>query len=239
MLKNNMTRKFVIKVGGSLLFDKTGIRTDKIKKFAEILKRTDNIAAIIVGGGLTARTFIKAARELQGGESLCDTFGIEVSRLNARLLITAMQNSAYPEPVKTLEEARTANLFNKIIVAGGFVPGQSTTSVTFQIAESLKATDILILTNVDGVFDKDPNKHPDAKKYDKITIDELETVILGEGGEKQAAAGEYRIFDAVSIQIFKRSEFTVRLMNGETENQLTQLLIDKDYESKIGTEILR
>jgi uridylate kinase len=232
-------RKFLVKVGGSLLFNEKGVRINQVQKFADLLKKSDNIVGIVVGGGLMARTYIQAARNLGANESMGDTFGIEVSRLNARLLITALGESAYPEPIISLEQARIARLFNKIIVAGGFVPGQSTTSVTFEIAESLNATDILVLTNVDGVFDKDPHKHPDAKKFDQLDVDTLEDVILGKGGETQSAAGEYRIFDAVSIQIFKRSTIKVRLMNGEDLSQLDSYLLKKQYDAHIGTEILR
>lgn len=234
-----MQRKFVIKVGGSLLFANDTFRIDQIQKFTEILKNSVYISAIIVGGGSIARTFIKTARGLGAGESLCDTFGIEVSRLNARLLITSFGEFAYPEPITTIEQARTASLFGKILIAGGFIPGQSTTSVTFEIAESLGATDILILTDVDGIFDKDPKKFPNAKKYDKITIDELEKIIVSEGGGTQSAAGEYRIFDAISAQIFKRSSIKVRLMNGDNLQHIHAFFVEKQYDSKIGTEILR
>jgi len=232
-------KKFVIKVGGSLLFEKGKVRTQKIQEFAQTLQTTKNIAAIIVGGGDYARVYIDAARSFKAGESMCDTLGLEIARLNARLLISALGDIAYPEPVHTLEEARIANLSGRIILAGGFVPGQSTTSVTFQIAESLKATDILVLTNVDGIYDKDPKKHKDAKKFDSITIDQLENVILGGGGETQAAAGEYRIFDAVSIQIFKRNTINVRLLSGENPEEITKVLSESKDSNKIGTNILR
>jgi uridylate kinase len=232
--------KFVIKVGGSLLFDDNlKIRNQKLKEFGEALEKIENLGAIVVGGGKLARVYINSARKLDAGESICDTFGIEVSRLNARLLITALGKKAYPEPIINLKEARVNMLWDKILLAGGFVPGQSTTSVTFEIAEAIKATNVIILTNVDGVYDKDPNKHKGAKKFDKITIDELESVIYGEGGSSQSAAGEYRIFDAVSMQIFKRSEISVRLMSGENLEDLKTVLSEKKVNKSIGTEIVR
>lgn len=232
-------KKFVIKVGGSLLFEKGKIRIQKIQEFAQTLQNTKNLAAIIVGGGDYARVYIDAARNFEAGESMCDTLGLEIARLNARLLISALGDIAYPEPIRTLEDARIAHLTEKIILAGGFVPGQSTTSVTFQIAETLKATDILVLTNVDGIYDKDPKKHKDAKKFDRITIDHLENVILGGGGETQAAAGEYRIFDAVSIQIFKRNTINVRLLSGENPEDIKKVLSGSTESKQIGTIILR
>lgn len=233
-------KKIVLKVGGSLIFDKNlNILPEKIEKFAKTIKDAENIIAIIIGGGKLARTYIDSARHLKAGESLCDTFGIEVSRLNARLLITALGDRAYPEPITSLKEVRAFGLWKKILVAGGFIPGQSTTSVTFEIAESMQATDVIILTNVDGIYDKDPNKHSDAKKFNTISISKLESVIYGEGGASQSAAGEYRILDAVSLQILKRSNLQVRLTNGENFDSLRKLLVDKAFDSDIGTKILR
>jgi uridylate kinase len=231
-------KKYVIKVGGSLLFENNQIRVKKIQEFATALQSVSNLAAIVVGGGTMARTYIQAARGFDAGESICDQFGIDVSRLNSRILITALKDAAYPEPIKTLEESRVAALSHKILVVGGFVPGQSTTSVTFQVAEALHATDILVLTNVDGVYDKDPRKFSEAKKFDSISVDKLEEIIYS-GEVNQAAAGEYRIFDAVSIQIFKRNQINVRLMNGEKTEEITAVLKSKINEKGIGTQILR
>jgi uridylate kinase len=233
-----MTKKYVIKIGGSLLYEGDQIQTEKMKQFAETLQGQDNILAIITGGGLMARKFIGAAREFQASESLCDLIGIDVSRLNARLLISALGDGAYPEPIRTIEDARTASLFGKMLVVGGFVPGQSTTSVTFEVAEILGATDILVLTNVDGVYDKDPRKYPEAQKFDELPIDRLEEIIMG-GEITQAAAGEYRIFDAVSIQIFKRNQIAVKMMNGEKPEDLKAVLNDAPEAQGVGTNLLR
>ena len=41
------------------------------------------------------------------------------------------------------------------------------------IRDRIKANVILKATNVDGVFDKDPNKYPDAVKYDVVTHSEV------------------------------------------------------------------
>ena len=233
-------KRILLKVGGSLLFDNNlEIREEVVKKFAQILRKAKSVVSVVVGGGKLARTYINAARTLHSGESLCDTFGIEVSRLNARLLISALEDRAYPEPITNLKEARSYALWNKILVAGGFVPGQSTTSVTFEMAEALNATDVLILTNVDGIYDKDPNKFSTASKFDEINIPKLEVVIYGEGGSSQSAAGEYRIFDAVSLQILKRNHLDVRLINGENFEDLQKLLVAEDFENSIGTKILR
>ncbi|WP_457559114.1 UMP kinase [Candidatus Harpocratesius sp.] len=231
-------RKIVLKIGGSLLFDSSlSLQLTKLSKIVEILQEAKNIAAIIIGGGKIARKYIQAARKLNANESLCDTFGIQASRLNALLLITALGSHAYPTVMTSPNDISQAALSQRILVSGGFIPGQSTTSVTFQIAETLEATDVIILTDVDGIYDKDPNKHPDAIKFDSLSISELEQVIYGTGGKTQAAAGEYRIFDAVSLQILKRSRLQVRLTNGNNFSSLRSLLVEENFSSLVGTKI--
>ncbi|MHA1522117.1 MAG: UMP kinase [Promethearchaeota archaeon] len=232
-------RQIVVKMGGSLLFDADlAIRSEIMTQLSAIFNESTDLAAVIVGGGKIARKYIQAAREFNANESQCDTFGIGASRLNASLVIATLGDKAYPQPIEHPKEVAVAAQFNKVLVAGGFIPGQSTTSVTFQIAEILNATDVVILTDVDGIYDKDPHQHPGAKKFDEISIPQLEKVIYGQGGDTQAAAGEYRILDAVSLQILKRSHFNVRLTDGANFETLRQLLVDNRFDLSIGTNII-
>ena len=207
----------VIKIGGSLLFTKNNeINFSKIAEFCNIFRTRKNKEKIIIicGGGLLSRDFIDAVRFFNGSEALCDTFGIEISRINAKLLIACFQDFAYPQVPKSIEELSIALLFNKIIVMGGLQPGQSTTSVALEVAEFIRADKLIVLTDVDGIYDKDPKKFTDAKLLKIINYDQLQELILHMSKDNQAAAGEYRIFDAVSLQILKRSEIGVRIMSG-------------------------
>jgi len=98
---------------------------------------------------------------------------------------------------------------------GGIQPGQSTTSVALEVAEYNNAKNVIVLTNVKGIYDKDPNKYTDAKLYNTLTIKQLQDMLLDSFGDNQASAGEYRIFDAVSLQILKRSKIEVIVINGQ------------------------
>ena len=55
------------------------------------------------------------------------------------------------------------------MVAAGWHPGWSTDFVATILAERLQAKTILNLSNIDYVYDKDPNKYKDAKKI-KLTL---------------------------------------------------------------------
>jgi uridylate kinase len=230
-----MSLKRVIKVGGSLLFEGDILNSAKIKEFCEIIKPRDDILAVVCGGGIVARKYIQLLRELGVNESKCDMMSIYISRLNAKLIIEGLRDASYPIVPETIEELSKNILFNKIVVLGGLQPGQSTTSVALEVSEFLNADELLILTDVDGIFNKDPKKFSDATKFDELTKTELQDLILKSFSDKQAAAGEYRIFDVVSLQILKRSELKVRIFSGK-KLELLKKILDGNSTS-IGTLI--
>lgn len=208
----------VIKIGGSLLFTKDKeIDAEKIHNFCQIFKKMKKSGThvIVCGGGKIAREYINVVRFFKGNEALCDTFGIDLSRINAKLIISAFQDFAYPLVPKSIEELSTAVLFGKIIVMGGLQPGQSTTSVALEVAEFVNAEELVVLTDVAGIYEKDPKKFADAKLLKNLTYAELDEIVIKSQGNKQAAAGEYRIFDAVSLQILKRSKLNIKVMSGK------------------------
>ena len=75
---------------------------------------------IVAGGGKIARHYITHARSSGADESTLDELGIEISRLNAKLLIYALKDKAYPHPPTTLREAKHAVDSGLIVVAGGY-----------------------------------------------------------------------------------------------------------------------
>ncbi|NHJ25332.1 MAG: UMP kinase, partial [Candidatus Lokiarchaeota archaeon] len=153
----------------------------------------------------------------------------------SHLLISYLNQYCYPLVPKTFEELAKAILSKKIVIMGGLQPGQSTTSVAIEIAEYIKADNLIILTDVKGIFDKDPKIHNDAKLLPKVTLKQLSDIIINKSSETQAAAGEYRIFDAVSLQILKRSKITVCVLSG-IEVEEFQKLMNRSKEF-IGTLI--
>lgn len=219
-------KNIVIKIGGSLLFSEDmEINIQQIIKFCNIIRVNKDYDKVIIvcGGGLIARKYISAIRYIHSNETSNDIMGIELSRINARLLMEVFGDKAFPEIPKNFRELAKALLFKKIIIMGGLQPGQSTTSVALEIAEFIKADQVLVLTNVSGIYDKDPNKFDDAKLLKNLTINKLQNIILSDSNENQAAAGEYRIFDAVSLQIMKRTKIKVFMLSGKNLDEFKNI----------------
>jgi len=220
--------RVVITVGGSII-----IRDHDYKKFQDYAKVLKSMAAehqimVVVGGGKTARDYIGIARDLGASEALCDDIGIEVTRLNARLLITALGNDAYPRVPHNFAEALEFSTTGKIVVMGGTEPAHSTDAVGSILAEFVGADLLLNATSVDGLYDKDPNKYSDAKMFPEITPKEM----MGMLADKEMKAGTYEFLDKTAIQIIARSRIKTVIFNGENAENLK-----KAFNNNMGTLI--
>jgi len=219
-----LTTPVVVKIGGHLVAAED-ILEENIRRFSEELREIVDkgyLPVVVVGGGLLARKYIRVARTLGGNEAFCDLLGIEVSRLNARLLIASLGSYAYPLVPKTYEELVEAHSQGKVVVSGGIQPGQSTNAVAAVAAELIGAELLVNVTNVEGVYTTPPDKDPKAKKLERITTSQL--IKLIEGGSFYA--GEYELFDLVAAKIVERSKIVVAFADGRKpgsiKNAVTQ-----------------
>jgi len=208
--------KLVIKIGGHIFasyLDPKGIK--EYSKLLKKLRGEHHRVVVVIGGGEEARRYIKVAKKVGGSEFICDLLGIDVSRLNARLLIAGLGEDAYPEPPRTLEELRKDFEGDKIVVMGGLQPGQSTNAVGALVAEAIGAELFINATDVDGVYTSDPKRNLEARKLDIVDTDKL----LALTSSERLEAGGYALFDPLAIKIVERSEIPTLIVNGrETVN---------------------
>ena len=223
-----MKKRIVIKLSGRIF----GIDNAKIlKDYASFLVKISKICQpiIIAGGGNIARHYITHARSSGADESTLDELGIEISRLNAKLLIYALKNKAYSHPPTTLQEVRHAVDDGLIVVTGGLHPGQSTNGTAALIAEKINAEQFLNATDVDGVYDMDPNKFKNAKKFKRIELKNLRSMLVHE----DSLAGGYDLMDIVALKIIERSKIKTRILKADIKT-LEKAIKGVD----VGTEIV-
>ena len=223
-----MKKRIVIKLSGRVF----GMDNVKIlKDYAQFLVKISKVCQpiVIAGGGTIARHYISQARSSGADESTLDELGIEISRLNAKLLIYALKNNAYSHPPTTLQEIRHAVDDGLIVVAGGLHPGQSTNGTAALIAEKVQAEQFLNATDVDGVYDKDPNKFSNAKKFKRIELKSLKTMLV----QEDSVAGGYDLMDIVALKIIERSKIKTRILKADPK------MIEKAIKgNNVGTEII-
>lgn len=221
--------RIVITIGGSVIMENFDPKI--FEEYAKILTslQDDNKIFIVIGGGEPARDYIRLARELGANEAQCDNIGIEVTRLNAKMLILALGESAHPIVPHNFNEALEYSATGKILVMGGTEPAHSTDAVGAILAEFVDADILINLTSVDGFYDKDPHKYPDARLYKEITATEM----LNLFGDKDWKAGTYEFLDLTAIHIIRRSNIKSIITNGKDPMNLIRAL-----KGEVGTKII-
>ena len=223
-----MKKPIVIKFSGKVF----GVENIKIlKDYARFLVKLSKThqPIVVAGGGKIARHFISHARSSGADESTLDELGIEISRLNAKLLIYALKNKAYPHPPTSLKEAKHAVDSGLIVVAGGLHPGQSTNGTAALIAEKVKAVAFLNATDVKGIYDSDPNKSKKAKLFKTIDLKKLRGMLVKE----DSVAGGYDLMDIVALKIIERSKIKTRVIQSDIKT------LEKAVKGlAVGTEIV-
>ena len=222
--------KVVISLSGSFFEDAT-----RIKQIAEVLEEIAKSYGlyIVTGGGKIARERIKIARELGANETICDYIGIALTRVNAKLLISTLRN-AHPEPFSAYNEVAGAGLVEeaRISVMGGVSPGYTTDAVAAILAEYVNADLFIDVTSVDGVYDADPRRYPEAKKYDKLTAKELVALTAKE----ELKAGSRIVIDPVAAKIIERSRVKTIVIDGSNPRDILNAVQGKHHGTVINSE---
>ncbi|MFV9630963.1 MAG: UMP kinase [Methanosarcinales archaeon] len=208
--------KIVISIGGSVLISSSDHK--KIRSFADSIQKLakEHTIYVIVGGGWIAREYISIARSLGANEAECDCLGIDVTRINSRLLVTALGETAYPMVLKSYQDARKAALSGKIIVMGGLIPGQTTDAVSAVLAEYEGADLLINATSVDGVYSADPRHNKDAKKFTTMTASRLVDIVT----KIDISAGSNSPIDLLAAKIIQRCGIRTIVIDGHDPNNI-------------------
>jgi uridylate kinase len=116
------------------------------------------------------------------------------------------------------------------VILGGLHPGQSTNATSALVAEKVKAQLFVNATDVDGIYDSDPNINRHAKAFKKITVDKCIEVL----GKNSSMAGKYDLMDIVALKIIERSRIPTVILRASVTNIIKAIKSD----TKIGTRIL-
>jgi uridylate kinase len=203
--------KLVFSIGGSVLApdEIDEVFLEKIAFFLRNLSQKNKVW-VVAGGGKLARKYIKAAKKLSADDDLCDWLGIYATRLNALLLASSIGKKANRQIPRTVGEAIKFSSSGNIVVMGGTEPKHSTDAVAAELARETQADLLVNASNVDGVYDKDPKKFPEAKLIPKITARELLKMV-----EKiPQSPGNYALMDKMAVESVIRSKVKTIILNG-------------------------
>ncbi len=215
---------FILSVGGSLVVPNGGIDTTFLSKFNTFIR--DQVSSknrrffIVIGGGSSAGKYIDAAKEVRGKELTDpdkDWLGIHATRLNAQLVRTIFQDIADPRVIKHYEVILKTD--KPVMIAAGWKPGWSTDYDAVTLCQDYGVREVLNLTNIDKVYDKDPNKFTDAKPIDTITWAEYRAMVGDTWSPRMNAP-----FDPIASKLAQELGVTVKILKGSDLDNVAKAL---------------
>lgn len=193
--------KYVISLGGSII-NPGKINTKLLKELKKVIKKSKHEFVIVCGGGVIARDYIKAGKELKTPSIRLDEVGMRATELNAELVSAAMG-------VRRASSLEQAIKNNKITVTNGLFPGVTTDFDCVVIAGLVGAEAVINISNVKGVYNKDP-KNKDAKLLKKLSYKKL----IRLASEHELGLGANFIFDLAASKLASRTGIKLVFLKG-------------------------
>ena len=231
-------KKILLKLRGEALMgdQEFGISSDVIASYAKQIKEIVDLGvevSIVIGGGNIFRGLSGAA---QGVDRVTgDHMGMLATVINSLALQNSIEKLGIPTRVQTaIEMPKVAEPFIKrraqrhlekgrVVIFGA---GTGNPYFTTDTAAALRAiemeTDVVIkATKVDGIYDKDPEKYPDAKKYETVTYNEV-------------LAKDLKVMDATAISLCRENKLPIIVFNSLIEGNLKKVVMGEH----IGTTVV-
>ncbi len=226
--------KIVMSIGGSLIVPNGGIDTKFLTKLnafirEQLANNPNRQFFLVIGGGRIARHYRDAGRDVIGHELTrddLDWLGIHATKLNAHLVRTIFRDIAHPYIIKHYEIIRKAP--EPVVVAAGWKPGWSTDYDAVLLCEDYGVKEIINLSNVEQVYDKDPKENPDAKPINRISWEEFRQLVGDEW-----IPGMNAPFDPVAAQKAEEGGIKVAVLSGHDFDNLRNYMEHKDFKGTV------
>jgi uridylate kinase len=182
--------RVLLKISGEALMGDQGfgLHPPTVERIAREIKKVHDLGVelcLVIGGGNIFRGLSGAAQGMERTQA--DYMGMLATVMNALAMQSALETlkihtrviSAIPmdqicEPYIRRRAARHLEKGRVIIFAAGTGNPYFTTDTAATLrAMEMDCDAIMKGTQVDGVYDSDPKTNPDAKRYDRITYDEV------------------------------------------------------------------
>ena len=183
-------RRVLLKISGEALAgdDKYGLNFDVLNTVAAAIKECCEAGAqigLVVGGGNIWRGVKNGSGKIE--RTRADQMGMLATTINALALCDVLEQHGVKAQVQTaIDMLRIAEPFTQrgavrqleeggvvIFACGSGSPYFSTDTAAALRAAEIHADALLLAKNIDGVYDADPAKVPDAKKFDEISYAEV------------------------------------------------------------------
>ena len=228
-------KRILLKLSGEVLAGEAGKRSDNdtVLKICKSVKKVADMGvevAIVVGGG----NFWRGRTSEHMDRTRADHIGMLATAMNSLALCDALEQLGANVRVQTAIEMRqiaepyirnkAIRHFEKgrivIFGCGTGSPFFSTDTAAALRSVEINADALFKATNVDGVYDKDPNKYPDAVKFDTVSFQEVITRDL-------------KVMDSTAFSLCKDNDMPIIVFNLNDPENIVKAVSGE----KIGTTV--
>lgn len=233
-------KRILLKISGEALMGNQGFGIDPlvVSEVAEQIKKVHALGAeiaVVVGGGNIFRG-VQNCTKLGMPQASADYVGMLATVMNGSVLqsmlrnidvpcrlVSAIEMRAIAEPyirykaIRHLEKGRVV-----IFSAGTGNPFFTTDTAAGLRAAEIDAQAMLMAKNkVDGIYDKDPRKFPDAKKFDKLSYEDL-------------IKKDLKVMDVSAVSLCKDSKIPLFVFDFEDKDGIEKILKGENIGTYVG-----
>lgn len=231
-------KRILLKLSGeSLMGDQQfGISSSVLVSFAEEVREALKLGVqigLVVGGGNIFRGVQAAAQGIDKVSG--DYMGMLATVINSIGFQNALEKLGVPTRLQTaIHMHQIAEPFirrrairhlekNRVVIFGA---GTGNPYFTTDTAAALRAieieADVIIKgTRVDGVYDADPEKNPDAKRFDTISYQDV-------------LARDLKVMDSTAITLCRENKLPILVFNMNEKGNLTRLLLGEQIATVVS-----
>lgn len=229
-------KRVILKLSGEALAKKEGGYNDElIENIANQVKTivdkgTD--VGVVIGGG----NYWRGRSNDNIDRTKADQIGMLATIMNCIYVSEIFRSQGLKTNILTpFECGSMTKLFSKdrankyfekgmvVFFAGGTGhPYFSTDTAIALRAAELSADGILLAKNIDGVYDSDPMKNPDAKKFDVLTLDDM-------------VSKQLQVIDLTASVLCQENSIPLMVFDLKEENSIIKAFLDRDF---TGTKVI-
>ena len=219
-------KRILLKLSGEVLAgaEGKGLNFDTVTEICEIIKECTELGVeigLVVGGG----NFWRGRSSGEMDRVRADQMGMLATTINSLALCDTLQQLGVKATVMTsLVMPQVAEIFTKreavkhlengevvIFGCGTGNPFFSTDTTAALRAAEIEAEIIFKATNVDGVYDKDPNKFSDAVKYERLSHSEV-------------LSKELKVMDSTAASLCRDNKISILVFNLDDPKNIVRAL---------------
>lgn len=189
--------------------------------------------AMVIGGGNIFRGIAASAQGMDRASA--DYMGMLATVINSLALQDALENVGVPTRVQTaIEMSQLCELYIRrravrhlekgravIFAAGTGNPYFTTDTAASLRAMEIHADIILKATKVDGVYDKDPVKHPDAVKFEQLSYLEV-------------LQRDLKVMDSTAISLCRDNNLPIMVFNLGQKGNIQRAILGEPIGTTVG-----